>query len=285
MPDAHTETPTALDRVDSRGSVLDVLLLSVVPVVLLAVYALPPRTRRSLVLDYADPTLVGAYANHFVHLTAVHLAVNLLGYVVVVATGYLLAVAAGRRRQFLVIWAVVLLVFPFAISGFNLLFPRSSIGFGFSGLVMAYLGYLPIAFTGFLGARFDLPVGGDHSHWLFFETLGLIAVLVLPGVWGLAVGAFAIAAGVLFLVTTVREIRRVTVEGARQGLLEAGTAELLVLVVILLVSFPFVAFPESTPVEAGRVNVFSHAVGFCLGYLVPYVTLLVGGLDFEPTSG
>lgn len=284
MPDTPTEIPTALDRVDSRGSLLDVLLLSAVPIALLAVYALPPSTRRSLALDYSDPTIVGAYTNHFVHLTQVHLAVNLIGYVVVVATGYLLATAAGRRRQYLTIWVVILLAFPFAISGFNLLFPRETLGFGFSGLVMAYLGYLPIAFSGFLGAHFDLPVGGDHSHWLFFETLGLIAVLALPGLWGIAVAVVAIAAGIAFLVTTVREIQAAAVERSTEALLEAGTAELLVLVVILLVSFPFIAFPESTPQGGARVNVYSHVVGFCLGYLVPYVTLLVGGLEFEPAS-
>lgn len=284
MPEAPTETPTALDRVDRRGSVWDVLMLSSVPVVLLAVFALPVATRESLVLNYGDPTLLAAYTNHFVHLGLVHLTVNVVGYVVVVATGYLLATAAGQRQQYLLIWVVVLAVFPFAISGFNLLFPRSSVGFGFSGLVMAFLGYLPIGFSGFLGAHFDLPVGGDHSHWLFFQTLGLIAVLALPGLWGIAVGAFAILAGVLFMVTTVREIQRATVQESRDVLLEAGTAELLVLVVILLVSFPFIAFPEATPARSGRINVYSHAVGFCLGYLVPYVTLLVGGLEFDPSS-
>lgn len=282
MPD--DTGPTALDRVDRRGSILDVALLASVPVVLALVYSLPMATRRSLALDYSAPSLVPAYASHFVHFTLTHLLVNVVGYVVVVSLLYLLAVAAGRRRQFLMVWAVFLLAFPFAISGFNLLFPRARIGLGFSGIVMAYVGYLPMAFTAFLGKQFDLPVRGDHSHWLFFATIGLMAFVSLPGVFGLLLALASALSAVLFFLTTLDEIRRDHLDGLLVAVLEVGTAELVVLGVVLLLTFPFLAFPDTTPVQGGRVNVFSHAVGFCLGYLVPYVTLLAGGFDFRPRS-
>jgi len=104
---------------------------------LLAAFALPETTRRSLAFAYADPTLPTAFAAHYVHLGVGHLARNLAGYCLLAGVGYALAVLGGSRRFFLTALATFLLAFPFVFSALNLAVPRDAIGFGFSGINMA----------------------------------------------------------------------------------------------------------------------------------------------------
>lgn len=280
-----TSEPSAADSVwasmEHPRSVADTAALASVPVVLAAAYGLPTETKRGLALSYADPTVLSAFANHYVHLSPVHLLVNVLGYVLVASTVYLLALAADRREQFFVVFTVFLLALPFALSAFNLLVFTEGSGVGFSGIVMAFLGYLPLVLTRFLGERLGLSVTGVHSSWLFFFGLAVVSLAAAPGIYGPGVAAAALLSGVLFLLPVVEEARREGLREAQIGLFEAGSAEMVMLGVVVFVSFPLIAFPADVRAFGGRINVYGHAMGFCLGYLVTYVTLLVGGLDLE----
>jgi hypothetical protein len=63
----------------ARASLLDLLALAAVPAVLLAVFALPEATRRSLAFAYHDPTTLTALSAHYLHFDADHLLANLAG--------------------------------------------------------------------------------------------------------------------------------------------------------------------------------------------------------------
>jgi hypothetical protein len=253
----------------------------VVPVALLAAYALPFGVKRSLALDHAAPTLLTAFASHFVHLSATHLVTNLAGYLLVVPTGYALAVASGRRRQFFVVFTVFLLSFPFLLSGLNLLFPRPTIGVGVSGVLLAFVGYLPFAFMQFVGTHFEGDFDAEQSHWLFFFGLAVVAAIAAPGIYGLGLAAAATLAGVLYLLPVVEMVDRPQVASWRSTLAVSGYAELTLLGGLVFFTYPFVAFPTDLVLTSGVVNVYTHALGFCLGYITTYVTALGGWLDVD----
>lgn len=271
------ETPWSL--IARRASPLDAFLLAVVPAVLLGVYALPTALRHSLALEYTAPTLLTMYASHFVHLTPGHLAVNLLGYVLVISTVYLLSVANDRRRRFVVVFATFLLAFPFALSGLNLLFARPTAGVGFSGIVLAFLGYLPLTLGGFIGRHLDVPVDSIESSWLFFFGFAFVSLMAVPGPYGTAVAAAAFLAGVLFLLPAIEEMDDDHLTTARGTLDVAGNVELTFLGVLVFVGYLLVAFPPTTRVvNGGTLNVYTHALGFSLGYVVTYLTVLLGDI-------
>lgn len=268
-------------RFRDRASVWDLVVLAAVPLVLVGVFALPSGTKRQLALNYAAPTVVTAFTSHFVHLSVTHLLTNLVGYLVVVPTGYALSVASGRRRQFFVVFASFLLSFPFLLSGLNLLFPRSSLGVGISGIVLAFVGYLPFAFMSFVGRQLDGAVGARHSPWLFFFGLGLVAFIAAPNVYGLGLAAAATLAGVRYLLPVVDAVDRTQLSSWRATLSVGGYAELAVLGGVVFLAYPFVAFPGNLTVSGGVLNVYTHALGFCLGYITTYVAELTGLLDVD----
>lgn len=268
-------------RVRAEAVARDLVVLAAVPLVLLGAYALPQEVKLRLALDYTDPTLLTAFASHFVHLSSTHLLSNLVGYLLVVPTGYALAVASGRRRQFLVVFTSFLLSFPFLLSGLNLLFPRSTVGVGFSGILLAFVGYLPFGFMTFVGTNFEGDVGARQSRWLFFFGLALVAYIAAPGVYGLGLAAAAFLAGVRYLLPVVEAIDRRQLASWRATLTVSGYAELALLGGLVFLTYPFVAFPSGLVAGGSVLNVYTHALGFCLGYITTYVTALGGWLDVD----
>lgn len=262
-----------------RSLALDVILLMLVPALLVGVYTLPMATKRALALEYTAPTVVTAFASHFVHFSAWHLLVNLAGYALVVSTAYVLSRASGRRRQFWVVYVVFVLAFPFALSGLNLLFVRPRVGVGFSGVVMAFVGYLPVALLGFVGSRLDGSLGRLRSEWLFFFGLAVVAYVAAPAPYGVGLAAASSLAGVLFLLAALgeRPWRRTSTD----DITAAGDAEVTVLGLTVFLGYPLVAFPADPVIGDAVLNVYTHALGFCLGYLATYAAVLCGCLNVD----
>jgi hypothetical protein len=257
--------------VAANGSPADALLVAAAPVALVAVFLLPEATREAFVLDYREPTAVDLYASHFVHFGRPHLAANLAAYAAAVVPAYCCCVAAGRRTDFLAAFGAVLAVFPYALSGLNAVFVRPSVGYGFSGLAMAFLGFLPVALALFARERLLPGVSLDHAPLLFFAGAGTVAVLAVPAsrfaLVGVVVAAVGVAAYGWSLWRAVDATRLRAVPG------RAGDAELAAAGVVLVLAAPFVAFPPDVAGDGYVLNVYSHLLGFCLGFIAPFTAL------------
>ena len=264
---------------------VDLLVLLAVPAVLIAVFALPESTRRSLAFAYADPTVPTAFTAHYVHLDAGHLAGNVASYCLLAGVGYALAVLGDARRFFLTALAAFLLAFPFALSALNLAVPRDAIGFGFSGINMALAGVLPLLLGTYARERFAPGASLRALPAVFFALLGWIALLALPlsttgvGLAGLAVGVagallaliYASSAGIRVLATARR--------GAREIASRPGEGDLFAVGAVLVVGYPVVGFP-SDPTGAGSVvNLYVHLLGFSLAFIGPFALLAVGAFE------
>lgn len=280
-PECRTEGPDVLSLVRARVHVLDAVVLLAVPLALVGVFSLSTAARVDLALAYDDPTVTAAFVSHFVHLSLAHLLVNLGGYLLVVPTAYVLSLAAGRRRQFFVVFTAFVVAVPLALSALNLLFARPRLGVGFSGILMAFVGYLPVAILDVAGRHLHLPVDRLRSQWLFFVGLAIVALASGPRLYGGAIAAAAALAGVLFLLPVVDDWDETHRGNVRRALVRVGTVELVVGGVVVFVGYLFVAFPAATADEGSVVNVYSHVLGYALGYVTTYVTVLSGGLDVD----
>ncbi|MEZ3145354.1 hypothetical protein [Halobaculum sp. MBLA0143] len=269
MDDAVETGFWRLLRTGSRP--VDLVGLVAVPVVLVAVYALPTGVKRGLVFDYTHPTLLSAYTAHFVHFDPTHLLVNLGSYLLLAPTAYALAVFAGEQARFRVVFVVLVTALPVTLSALNLAVVRPRIGYGFSGLSMGLLavtGLLVVEYTAqTLSAgwcsRADAPL-------VFFVEATLIALAVRPhttATLAVAAGAAVVAAG--YAVAVGRRAR------AADSLLHPtarrpGFAELAVVACVALAGFPAVAFPANPTGDGTVLNLYTHLLGFAVTFVAAY---------------
>jgi hypothetical protein len=277
---------TAVTLLAGRLRAADLALVGAVPLVLGLVGLLPRATRRSLAFEYGSPTVPTAFASAFVHLDHAHLLVNVGLYVLVVPVTLALAVAGGRRRRFYAVFVTFVCVFPFVLSYLNLAIPRAAVGVGFSGVVMAFAGYLPFAFADYLDDRFDVGPATQLAPLLFLLSLSLVAVLSLRSVFGL-VGiravAIAVAAllGALWYGLAVAERCPELRADVRRLAATPGAAELAAVAGVLVFAVPFVAFPATPARDAGVLNLYTHLLGYALGFLVPFVATTLTGATVD----
>ncbi|WP_254838234.1 hypothetical protein [Natronomonas marina] len=255
----------------ARSSLFDAGLIVAVPFVLIAVFTLPAGVRESYALEYTDPTLVTMYASHFVHLNVQHLAANLAGYAFLVPTAYLLCLLGDRRRTFRVAFPAFLLALPFGLSGLNLVFFRQAVAYGFSGVVMGYFGLLTLSLFGYAESRTNLAGGDRHAPVAFFVGIAAIAGALAPASRASAAVA---AASLLLCGLYARTLLDLGVPLARfrSGLAESppGYLELGAVGTLLFFGYPFIAFPAD-PFQGGTVvNLYTHLLGYALGFISVY---------------
>jgi hypothetical protein len=143
---------------------------------------------------------------------------------------------------------------------------------------MGYFGLLAVALFGYLGHRTDAEVGVRHSPILFFVGIVVIAVSIAPATRAsVAVSAAALSACLLYwrylpgasrLLGRPEELLR----GTRPGYAELGVVGLL-----LFVGYLFVAFPAD-PFRGGAVvNLYTHLLGYALGFTSAYAIQVLPG--------
>lgn len=146
----------------------DVILVLAFPVLIGLGYSLPLGTRESLVFNYANPTFITGFASVFVHFDFEHLITNIGLYVLVVPTLYILTALSDRQQQFRVFVFTTFFIFPLALSYLNLAIARPSVTYGASGVIMTFVGYLPLALSEFLNANFEIRPVSAFAPALFF---------------------------------------------------------------------------------------------------------------------
>ncbi|MDS0282616.1 hypothetical protein [Haloarcula onubensis] len=264
-------------RVEGR----DLAVLAVVPCVLLAAFLLPVSTRQALAFEYADPSLLSAFASAYVHTTAAHLAVNLLGYLLVGSVTFATTLLCGYRTRLYVALFTYLTVFPFLLAGFGLLFVRQGVGLGFSGVLLALYGYLPLALSDFVTEQFHLDAERNAAPLLFFLGLGIVTVLgvwpslsdgtVLLGSAGLVVVIALVLAWYGLAIIDEDDELRTTLSLAWRA---SGYAELFVVALVVFVTFPLAMFPPDIVPQRTVVDTYTHLLAYALGFTATYVASL-----------
>lgn len=256
--------------------VRDCVALGTIPALLIGLYFLPDAVKLAYTFDYSNPRITTAFTAHFVHLRAEHLLTNVVGFVLLAGTGYLLAVLTEQRRLFGIAATTYLVAFPPIISALNLAVPRDAITYGFSGIVMAFAGLLPLLLSIYAHRRLGLPIGLRRAPGVFFATLSVIALTAMPRT-RTTVG-IAVIASVVALAYFVSGGEFWRNEPRLRRLLghSSGWMELFLVGAGLTFAYPIIGFP--TPVTPGTVvpNLYTHLLGYCLAFMVPYIVLSSG---------
>jgi len=267
--------------------VRDCLALAAVPVLVAAVFLLPMETRRALAFAYHDPTAGSAYAAHFVHFRVEHLAANVLAYVLLAGFGYVLAALAGYRRLFGATAVTFLIAFPPVLSALNLTVPRRAIGYGLSGVNMAFAGLLGVVVVAYASQRVDHRIRVRHAPGVFFGALAITAVVALPSnTVSLAVAAAGVVVASAYFVSAALAWRTQSRRTPNSGSaflpdVSSGWFDGGLLGSVLFFGYPFVGFPARGAVGGTQVNLYVHLLGFCLGFIVPYVAVSMGLFDAD----
>lgn len=243
-------------------------------------YSLPAAVRESLVFNYTSPTLLTAFTSAFIHFEFGHLITNVGLYLLVVPILYILNVLSGRQQQFRIFIFTTLLAFPPILSYLNLAIIRSSVTFGISGVIMAFVGYLPLALADYLDTNFDIGPVNVFAPALFFASLGFIAVLSLQSVLFRNPTVLLGTAGLVLATVLSTTLYGLSVyeqtDNARIKLKSAMRAarytDLILLTVLLLFVVPVIAFPANPRVDNGVLNLYEHFLGYALGFITSYVT-------------
>lgn len=298
----------ASDGNPSFGSVVrdavrlrDCLGLAAVPAVVVAVFVfLPPSTRSALAFEYADPSPVTAYAAHFVHFGVDHLVANVVGFVLLAGSAYLLAVLADRRRLFGAAAVTYLAVFPPVLSALNLAVSRDAVGYGLSGVNMAFAGLLGLLLVAYARRRVDARVRLRYAPAVFFAATAVVSLLALPlGAPAVGLAAVCALAATGYVLAAWRrwpdradtarvlpgrgrrDSRDDEVPETRRGADVTGQSgrwfDLGVLAVVVFFGGLYVAFPDPGAGDGVVVNLYVHLLGFCLGFVVPFVAVELGG--------
>lgn len=251
---------------------LDISPVIVIAAILVGVYLLPTAIQRELVFDYSSPTLLTAYTAPFVHFSTSHLVGNLAVFVLVSGTIYSLSVQADRRRVFFTFGATLLIAFPVVLSALNLAVPRNGITYGFSGMNMALVGFLPVVIATYIERRLGHFVDGVLLLVAFFVSVGYVAVIALP--WTtysavITITATALAVGFVFkYVVSIRECLEPV-----QTLVEwcGGAKTLIATGIGIWGLLLWMGFPESVAEGGAVINIYVHFLGYALGFITAYL--------------
>jgi FtsH-binding integral membrane protein len=272
----------ALTRlVRERTTLLDITLLLSPPSILALLYVLPVELRESLVFDYTEPTLLTAFTSTFIHLDKSHLLVNLGVYALIVPVLFILSIATRNRRRFYTVFVTFLFVFPLVLSYLNLVIFRPSVAFGFSGVAMAFVGYLPFALANYLDDVFDVGPANQIAPMLFLLSLICIAVLSVqsaPPIGRSVVLSTLISVLVAVLSVLLYALAVYNRNGELRSNLRAVFRtpwhfELAVIAIVLIFAIQFVAFPPDPSLGDGVLNLYVHFLGYSLGFLVIFTAV------------
>ena len=254
-------------RTKSRTSYRErIAVFLAVPIVLLVVAALPQTIQEAWTLHLGAPTLLDAYLTNFVHGGLLHLIHNLLSYVFLMAVLLPVAVFADWKRELYLTSLFFVIVVPFVVSYYSVWILQGTGGetiVGFSGVISAFLGLLPVLLFAFFQRAVSSNIRLHHALTLVALELAII-LFSWSGVSISMVGLGIL--GTLGLGFVWWDTR------GEWGPLVSSPANLFLVFTTLLL-FGYVSY--GILVNTGpHVNVYGHFIGFVSGFMFPGILSL-----------
>jgi hypothetical protein len=254
-PDLHI-----LRDIDRNGSLLDATLLALVPILLTGIFVVAPDGSQ-WTLKINDPSLQAVILAHYFHTSTAHFLGNIVAYLILAPTLYMLAVLCGWRRPFMALFGIISVVFPVPLSALYLvLLPTGEI-LGYSALTLAFLGTVPVVLVRYLRVQYDVTMSPWHSLGLFIVGVGLITGPAVAETTRntqlLTVGMIVVGAG--YSLWLIRD----AVSGGGETSTRRGYEALAVLGAVVFVTVGVLSTSSSGP-TAGVALI--HLLGYVLGF-------------------
>lgn len=153
-------------------------------------------------------------------------------------------------------------------------------GLGFSGVLLALYGYLPLALSDFVTEQFHLDTRRNVAPLLFFVGLGIITVLgvwpslddatVLLGSAGLVLGIALVLVWYALTILDDADLHTSLALAWRSS----GYFELFAVALVVFLSFPLAMFPPDIVPQRTVVDTYTHLLAYALGFIATYVAAL-----------
>jgi len=172
-------------------------------------------------------------------------------------------------------------VFPPVLAYLNLALFRPSVTFGFSGVAMAFVGYLPFALADYLDELFDIGPANQVGPMLFLLSLICIAALSVQSVpptnrLVVFITILSILLAALSALSYARSLKQ-TKGGFRTNLHTVirtpGHCELTTIAIMMTFAIQFVAYPLDPSSGRSVLNLYVHFLGYALGFLAIFTTV------------
>lgn len=264
-------TSTLIGHMRRRESLLlDIIAYSSFPVALCVVHFLiPAGVRESFVFDHSAPSIFSMWTASLVHASVGHLTGNLVGYAVSAIPVFWLFFFTKKEGELRRIMFIILLIFPFVISGAGyafyqwiLVLPKTSTR-GFSGLVGAMFGLLYAGLVWFVYYRTDRRLAGSLATLLVLLSMGMI-LFYANRLTSTVIGLVTFGTGLLLVELIPKQIAN---PEFRHKIRSRHLEEVLIVfsgAVVIVVGLPTL-FPVDWIRSNSVINIFSHFVGFLLG--------------------
>lgn len=239
----------------------------VVPVILLTVAALPHPIKEAWTLYLGSPSPIEAYLTNFVHGGPIHLGNNLFSYIFLMAILLPLAVFADWKRELYVTSFFFIAVVPFIVSYYSvwtLQGTGAETTVGFSGVIAAFLGLLPILLFAFFKRAVSSNIRLHHA----LALVALVLAVIFFSWYGISSSTIALSIlGTLGLGLVWWDTR-----GDWKPLVSSNANLLLVFTTIIV--FTYVSYSILVNTGPG-VNVYGHFIGLVSGFMFPGLLSLV----------
>lgn len=249
-----------------------IILFMFIPAIVFLLYLLPDNFKDKLILNLSEPSLVSIFFSNYVHKTYSHLKGNISNYYLVMFFVFLLNLSTNRRKFYLDL-SLIFLVLPFFNYVINLLifkiFLHSNIKrtYGFSAIVSGFFGYLSYSLMYFLKDVHKTRIG-------YRLPLIILAIYTLPIInfirakIGIQRTYFILFS--LFIITFLCYISREEIAEFKNIKKDFRVLILTTSSFLLLFMGLYALFPVKLIKGHEFVNIFSHYFSFVFGMVVPW---------------
>jgi membrane associated rhomboid family serine protease len=256
-----------------------VLIIPAITIIVEYYVTIYPALRTSLQVDLQDFHVYQLFTSSFVHLDFDHFLGNVTAYLLIAIYGLVLATIVNRKRLYLVLTKVIVVIFLIFGAVFALFNATTSYYAGLSGIDSALAGLLLLFWLMYLeqesGKRMRTYYGVVLAGVLALSA-GIIARYILLYHAGRSTALlFSLAAVSILLVLVVFTYRHQFVDLFRVMQEFPWSSRLLtVAIVVIFGYFIWNLFPERLANTTRTVSVSLHLAGIVIGVLAGYLLMV-----------
>jgi hypothetical protein len=256
-----------------------VLIIPAITIIVEYYVTIYPALRTSLQVDLQDFHVYQLFTSSFVHLDFDHFLGNVTAYLLIAIYGLVLATIVNRKRLYLVLTKVIVVIFLIFGAVFALFNATTSYYAGLSGIDSALAGLLLLFWLMYLeqesGKRMRTYYGVVLAGVLALSA-GIIARYILLYHAGRSTALlFSLAAVSILLVLVVFAYRHQFVDLFRVMQEFPWSSRLLtVAIVVIFGYFIWNLFPERLANTTRTVSVSLHLAGIVIGVLAGYLLMV-----------
>jgi hypothetical protein len=248
-----------------------------IPLILILIFLLPENTKIALSLNTLNPSAYSLLTSGYTHLTFTHFISNFIAYLFIMPFIFYFDFKRNMKMLFLVlIFLFLLLPIFYSILSVGLFsyFGANVLDKGFSTILAALIGYLPVSYIYFLKDERKINFSNSYYVLLLFFSFNLSLITLING-WYLIL-AVIVPLFLLCLYFSLPDLRKIRdfyldLSGRKSfGLFHIWIVLLLWIVALLLCFIASIGlFPASLNGSSGTTNIFAHYVGYAYGFTVP----------------